>query len=152
MLVWRKEVTRWHTCRSRWLKRQQAPRDLSSGFDCFYKQSLDSRLAAGLGPGTIVLTVNLALSLVADLQPTQAVATLNLDEGQVLSAWRFARQMPRPGIRARLLKRLREHIDSRGWPVPGRRIVSVPPEISLDVAKRFFLEHHLVLKQTNFSR
>ena len=59
--------------------------------------------------------------------------------------------MPRPGIRARLLKHLREHIDSRGWPVLGRRLVSVPPEISLDVAKRFFLEHLLVLKQINFS-
>ena len=44
------EVTRWHACRSRWLTRQQALRDLSSGFDRFYKQSLDSRLAAGLGP------------------------------------------------------------------------------------------------------
>ena len=79
--------------------------------------------------------------MVADLRPTQSLATLNLDEGQVLSAWCFARQMPRPGVRARLLKRLRENIDSHGWPVPGRRIVSVPPEISLDAAKCFFLEH-----------
>ena len=133
-----REVTRWHTCRSRWLKRQQALRDLSSGFDRFYKQSLDSRLAADLGPGPLASTVNLAPSMVADLRPTQSLATLNLDESQVSSAWRFARQMPRPGVRARLLKRLREHIDSRGWPVPGRRIVSVPPEISLDAAKFFF--------------
>ena len=145
-------MTRWHACRSRWLKRQQALRDLSSGFDRFYKQSLDSRLVAGLGPGPIALTVNLALSMIADLRPTHSLATLNLDEGQVLSAWRFARQMPRPGIRARLLKRLREHIDSRGWPVPGRRMVSVPPEISLDVAKRSFMEHLLVLRKINFSR
>ena len=107
---------------------------------------------AGLGPGPIVLTVNLALSMVADLRPVLSLANLNLDESQVLSAWRFARQMPRPGTRARLLKRLREHIDSRGWPVPGRRMVSVPPEISLDVTKRFFMEHLLVLKQLNFSR
>ena len=124
-----KEVARWHACRSRWLKRQQALRDLSSGFDRFYKQPLDSRLVAGLGP--LGLTVNLALSMVADLRPIQSLATLNLDEGQVLSAWRLARQKPRPGIRARLLQRLREHIDSRGWPVPGRRMLSVPPEISL---------------------
>ena len=91
--------------------------------------------------------------MVADQRPTQSLATLNLDESQVSSAWRFARQMPRPGVRARLLKRLREHIDSRGWPVPGRRIVSVPPEISLDAAKCFFLEHLLVLKHgSTFSR
>ena len=90
-----REVTRWHTCRSRWFKRQQALRDLSSGFHRFYKQSLDSRLVAGLGPGRIALTVNLALSMVADLRPVLSLANLNLDESQVLSAWRFARQMPR---------------------------------------------------------
>ena len=99
-------MTRWHACRSRWLKRQQALRDLSSGFDRFYKRSLDSRLVAGLGPRPIALTVNLALSMIADLRPVLSLATLNLDESQVLSAWRFARQMPPPGIRARLLKRL----------------------------------------------
>ena len=107
---------------------------------------------AVLGHGLIALTVNLPLSMIADLRPTYSLATLNIDESQVLSAWRFARQMPRPGIRARLLKRLREHIDSRGWPVPGRRIMSVPPETSLDVAERVFMEHLLVLKKTNFSR
>ena len=145
-----REATRWHTCRSRWLKRQQALRDLSSGCHSFYKQSLDSRLVAGLGPGPIALTVNLALSMVAGLRPVLSLANLNLDESQVLSAWRFARQMPRPGIRARLLKRLREHVDSCGWPVPGRRMVSVPPEVSLDVTKQFFMENLLVLKQLNF--
>ena len=60
--------------------------------------------------------------------------------------------MPRPGIRARLLERFREHIDSRVWPVPGRRMVSVPPEVSLDVAKRFFMENLPVLEQLNFPR
>ena len=145
-------MTRWHTCRSRWLKRQQTLRDLSLGFDQVYKQSPGSQLVAGLGPGPLALTVNLALSMVADLPPVQSLAPLNLGESQLLSAWRVARQVPRPGVRARLLKRLREHIDSRGWPVPGRRIVSVPPEISLDVAKRFFMGHLLVLKQINFSR
>ena len=117
-------MTRWHTCRSRWLKQQQALRDLSSGFHSFHKQSLDSLLVAGLGHGPIALTVNLALSMVAHLRPVLSLANLNLDESQVLSAWRFARQMPRTGSRARHLKRLREHIDSRGWPVPGRRTVT----------------------------
>ena len=42
----------------------------------------------------------LALSAIADLRPTMPLASLNLDENQALSAWRFARQMPRPAIRA----------------------------------------------------
>ena len=46
---------------------------------------------------------------------------LQLTECEVLSVWRFARQMPRPGVRTRLLKRCQQHIASRGWPVPGRR-------------------------------
>ena len=48
--------------------------------------------------------------------------------------------MPRPGIRACLLKRFREYIGSRGWPIPGRRLVSGPPEVSLDVTKQVFME------------
>ena len=114
--------------------------------------SNDSRLLAGFGPGPIALTVNLALSMVADLRPVLSLANLHMDESQVLSAWRFARQMPRSGIPARLLKRLREHVDSRGWPVPGKPLVSLSPEISLNVAKLFFMEHLLVLKQLNFPR
>ena len=87
-----------------------------------------------------------------DLRPVLSLANLNLDESKVLSAWRFARQMPRPGIRARLLTRLREHMNTRGWPVPGCRKVSVPPEVPLDVAKRVFMENLFVLKQLNFPR
>ena len=140
--VWRERWLVWHTCRSRWPKLPQASRDLSSGFHRFYKQSLDSRLVAGLEPGPI--------ALVADLRLVLSLAKLNLDENQVPGG--FARQMPRSGIRARPLKRLRQHIDSRGWPIPRRRMVSVPPHISLDVTKRFFMEYLLMLKQINSSR
>ena len=49
------------------------------------------------------------------------------------------------GFRARLL-------EPRIWPVPGRRMVSVSPEVSLDVAKRFFMENLPVLEQLNFPR
>ena len=94
------ELIRWQTCRSRWLKRQQVLRDLSHGFHRFYRQLLDCRLAAGLGPGPIALTVNLALSTIAALRPSMSLASLNLDESQAPSAWRFARQMPRPGTHA----------------------------------------------------
>ena len=107
---------------------------------------------AGLGPGPAALTVNLVLSTVADPRPVLSLASLNLIESEVLNAWRFARQMPRPGVRARLLKRFQEHIDSRGWPVPGRRMVPVLPEVSLDATKRFFMENFVVLKQLNFPR
>ena len=57
-----KELIRWQTCRSRWLKRQQVLRDLSDGFHHVIRQLLDSRLAADLGPSPIALTHNLALS------------------------------------------------------------------------------------------
>ena len=47
--------------------------------------SNDCRLVAGCGPGPIALTVNLALSMVADLRPVLSLANLHMDESQVLS-------------------------------------------------------------------
>ena len=113
---------------------------VTAGSKVFYRRSLDELLLTGtMGP--VPLSKGLAVALMSDPRGPPDPESLFRGERDVYAGIRLAKNIVRPVIRARTLRRLHGVIKTWNLPPHRRRVVKVPAEIPRAHVRKFLLDH-----------
>ena len=123
------DAQRPHLRKEAWSQRQIPLNMISGASQKTYRWLLDMQVSTAGTYGPLPMCKTLALSFLADAKWTVGSKILFPSEVYAYRAAEMIRHIQRPGIRSRMMGRIRLVLHSEGWPSMKMRVLTIPREL-----------------------